>query len=44
MYVDPGTSNIVLQVLIGVIVAVPVLLRVFWIKIKGLAKKSEKTD
>ncbi len=44
MYVDPGTTNIIVQVLIGVIVAVPVLLRVFWTKIKSFANKHEKTD
>jgi hypothetical protein len=33
-YLDPGTINVVVQFIIGGIVAVSIALRVFWTKIK----------
>ncbi len=44
MYIDPGAGNIVIQVLIGIAVAAPVFLKIFWTKIKGIGKKNAKAD
>ncbi len=43
MYVDPGAGNIIIQVLVGIAVAVPVFVKIFWTKIKSLGKKNGKT-
>ncbi len=42
MYVDPGAGNIIIQVLIGVAVALPVMIKVFWTKIKTLGRKTDE--
>jgi len=34
MYIDPGTGSLLIQVLIGVIIAIPVALKLFWGRIK----------
>ena len=41
MYIDPGVGSIVLQVLIGVAVAIPVMVKVYWGRIKGLFRRSK---
>jgi hypothetical protein len=38
-YIDPGTGSIILQVVLGVLVAGLVSLKIFWSKIIGLFKK-----
>lgn len=35
MYIDPGAGNIIIQFLVGVAVAVPVIMKVFWGKIRA---------
>ena len=42
MYVDPGAGSIVLQVLIGALVAIPVLVKLYWGKIKNVFKRGNK--
>ncbi len=44
MYIDPGAGNIVVQVLIGIAVAAPVFLKLFWTKIKSLGKRNAKAE
>lgn len=34
MYLDPGAWSVIAQVLVGVLVAVPVLVGVYWRRIK----------
>ena len=45
MYLDPGAWGAVVQVLVGVAIAIPVLIGVYWGKIKlFLSRRKEKND
>lgn len=45
MYVDPGAGNIIIQTIIGVLVATPIFLKVFWVKIKNIwSRRSGKSS
>ena len=35
-YIDPGSGSAIMSVIIGVFVAIGVLVKVFWYKIKGI--------
>lgn len=39
-YLDAGTGSIIIQALIGAVVAVGVVMKVYWAKLKGLFTKS----
>ena len=46
-YLDPGTGSSILSLIIGFFVAIGVLIKTFWYKIKsffGLSKNTKKTD
>ncbi len=46
-YLDPGTGSSILSIIIGFFVAIGVLIKTFWYKIKsffGLSKNTKKTD
>ena len=34
MYTDPGTGSLLLQILLGIILAIPALLALFWTRVK----------
>lgn len=36
MYTDPGAWSLVVQALIGIVVAIPVIIGIYWRKVKGL--------
>jgi hypothetical protein len=38
-YIDPGTGSIILQVVLGVLIAGMVSLKIFWSRVIGLFKK-----
>jgi hypothetical protein len=40
MYLDPGSGSVILQVLLGVLLSIAVVLRLFWSRIKTLFRKS----
>jgi hypothetical protein len=40
MYLDPGSGSVILQVLLGVLLSIAVVLRLFWSRIKTLFVKS----
>ena len=40
MYLDPGSGSVILQVLLGVLLSVAVVVRLFWSRIKALFGKS----
>jgi len=46
MYIDPGSWSMVVQVLIGVVVAIPILMGVYWGKVKTFlsSRKSKPKD
>jgi len=35
MYTDPTAWSLVVQVIIGAVVSIPILISVFWFKVKG---------
>ena len=46
-YLDPGTGSSILSIIIGFFVAIGVLIKTFWYKIKSffdLSKNTKKTD
>jgi hypothetical protein len=44
-YLDPGTGSLIMQAIIGGVVAVGVVLKVYWHKIRGIfGGKSTKKD
>ena len=45
MYLDPGAWSIIVQVLVGALVSIPVLLGLYWHKIKTrLARRKVKVE
>ena len=40
MYLDPGSGSVILQAVIGVLLSVAVVTRLFWGRIKTLFSKS----
>jgi len=43
MYIDPGFGTVIIQVLIGVAVAIPFILKTYWGRIKNVFRnKREK--
>lgn len=38
MYIDPGTGSIIIQVLIGLALSIPFLIKLYWAKLKNLFK------
>lgn len=43
-YLDAGTGSIIIQALIGAVVAVGVVIKVYWGKFTNLFKKSDKVS
>lgn len=45
-YIDPGSGSAIMSVIIGFFVAIGVLVKTFWYKIKGFLglSKNKKTD
>jgi len=41
MYLDPGSWGLVLQFLVGVIIAIPVLIGIYWKKVKLMFKRGK---
>tara|TARA_B100000768_G_C11230963_1_gene355048 strand:- start:564 stop:767 length:204 start_codon:yes stop_codon:yes gene_type:complete len=41
-YIDPGTFSIVIQAIIGGIIAGGVTIKIYWYKIKSFFKKKDK--
>lgn len=39
MYIDPGIAGMVIQILVGLALAIPIFLKMNWVKVKGLAKR-----
>jgi len=39
-YIDPGTGSYVLQIILAGILAVPFVLKRYWVKIRNIFKKS----
>jgi len=35
MYIDPGIGSLLIQVLIGAIIAIPITLKLFWRRIRS---------
>jgi hypothetical protein len=46
MYIDPGSGSVILQVLLGALLSIAVVIRLFWGKIKALFGKTnpEQSD
>jgi len=44
MYLDPGAWSIVAQVIIGVLVAIPVLVGIYWKRVVLLFKRGKKSE
>lgn len=44
MYLDPSSWGIVIQILIGAVVAVPVLMGIYWGRVKGLFSRRRGND
>lgn len=44
MYTDPGLGSLLIQVLLGSLVGIPLLIGLFWNKIKGLFKRRGKDE
>ena len=42
MYLDPGGLGIAFQALIGLVLAIPVLIGIYWVRIKSILHKSKK--
>jgi hypothetical protein len=43
-YLDAGTGSIIIQALVGAVVAVGVVMKVYWGKFTGIFKKSGSED
>jgi hypothetical protein len=43
-YLDAGTGSIIIQALIGAVVAVGVVMKVYWAKLTGIFKKSSSEN
>jgi high-affinity Fe2+/Pb2+ permease len=41
-YIDPGTISIILQGIVGAVVAGAVTIKIYWYKIRSFFKKKEK--
>lgn len=45
MYLDPGVWGAIVQVILGFVIGIPILLAVYWSRIKQfLAKRREKYE
>lgn len=44
MYIDPGVGGILLQVVIGFVVAIPFILKLYWGKIKRAFSKNRSRE
>ena len=44
MYIDPGIGSLVIQVLIGLVLAIPIFLKLYWKKVKGLFQHDEHDE
>lgn len=44
MYLDPGSGSVLLQVLLGALLSVAVVTRIFWGRIKNLFGKGNPED
>jgi len=41
MYIDPGVGSIVIQVLVGMVVALPVVIKLYWQRFKGFFRRGK---
>lgn len=41
-YVDIGTGSIIIQVIIGAVIALPILIKTYWRKIKNACKRKKQ--
>jgi hypothetical protein len=41
-YLDPGTTNFIIQLILGGLVGIVVVVKIFWSKIVGIFKGKEK--
>ena len=44
MYTDPGLGSLLLQILLGVVVALPLIIGIFWGKIRRLFHREKKDE
>ena len=44
MYIDPGISGVAIQFIIGLVVAVPFILKLYWGKIKRAFSKNRSRE
>ena len=42
MYIDPGIGSLMLQVLIGLVLAIPIFLKMSWARVKKFVKRKDK--
>lgn len=41
MYIDPGIGSLLFQILIGLVLAIPIFLKMYWAKVKKLVKRDK---
>jgi hypothetical protein len=44
MYTDPGIGSLLIQVLLGIILGIPVIIGLFWSRIKSFWSKLRKHE
>lgn len=42
MYIDPGIGSLLFQVLIGLVLAIPIFLKLYWGKVKKYVNRFSK--
>lgn len=42
MYIDPGIGSLLFQILIGLVLAIPIFLKMYWAKVKKIARRQDK--
>ena len=42
MYIDPGIGSLLIQILLGLVLAIPIFLKMYWKAVKRFVKRQDK--